>query len=170
MKKSIAGLLVVITAVLTSVATLVPAESEEMETERLHITEYLAFKNIPGNEYLLLFDSTPDAIASGHLAIKANCDTAGDGKINVLLGVAPDMKATNLDKGNMVSELSSPGKMCLYHIDLPPEQDMLVTDVAISNPSEKNVRLGPTASITIYVKSFGESVGHHDEHDEPDHS
>ena len=169
MKKSTAGLLLASIAVLATLTIAVPAESEELDSERLHTTEYLAFKNIPANYYLLLFDSTPDAIASGHLAIKADCDKKGDGKVNVLLGVAPDMEAVNLNKNNMVSELSSLGSMCLYHIDLPPEHDMLVTDVALGNPSDKNVRLGPTSSITIYVKSFGETVGH-EEHGESEHS
>ena len=169
MKKIIASLLFAVTAVVAISTVAVPAESKEMKMERLHTSQYLAFKSIPANDYLLLFDSTPDTIASGHLALKANCNAEGNGKINVLLGVAPEMEAISLNNGNIVPELSSPGNMCLYHIDLPPEEDMLVTDVAIGNPSDKKIRFGPTASITIYVQSFGETVGH-EEHDEPDHS
>lgn len=161
MKKYVVfGLAAIISLTALAVTT---AESEEMNSERMHINEYLAFKNIPANDYLLLFDSTPDSIASGHLAIKANCDQNGNGLVNILLGTAPEMKEIKLDNKNIVNELSSLGKMCLYHIDLPPGHE-IITDIAIGNPSDKNVRLGPTASITIYVKSFGEAVEHDSDH------
>ena len=118
----------------------------------------LAFKSIPANDYMHLFDSTPDSLAGGHFAIKVNCDANGNGLVVALMGVAPEMNAIKLGEDNMVSDLSTPGQMCLYHIDLPPDPDMLITDIALANPSDSRVRLGPTASYTIYVDAWGEQV------------
>ncbi len=78
----------------------------------------------------------------------------------------------------MVSDLSKLGKMCLYHVDLPPEHDMMITDIAIGNPTSKTVKLGATSSVTIYANSFGDGVEHEEhmesgseaETDESDHS
>ncbi len=60
----------------------------------------------------------------------------------------------------MVHELSTHGEMCIYHVDLPPEHDMMVTDLAIMNTSSKAIRLGPTATAVIHVHSFGEAMEH----------
>ena len=53
----------------------------------------------------------------------------------------------------MVHELSTHGEMCIYHVDLPPEHDMMITDLAIMNTSSKAIRLGPTATVVIHVHS-----------------
>lgn len=138
-----------------------PAESVVSDDQKLHNHGNLAFKSIPAHDYMHLFDSTPDTLAGGHFAIKVNCDEDGNGAVDVLMGVAPEMNMIKLTmEDNMVHELSTHGKMCLYHIDLPPEDspDMLITDIALSNPSDQRVRLGPTASYTIYVNAWGEQV------------
>jgi hypothetical protein len=147
-------------AVLVVVAyTAIPAESVTTDNTKLHNRGNLAFKSIPANDYMHLFDSTPDTLAGGHFAIKVNCDQNGNGLVDVLMGVAPEMNTIKLTmEDNMVHELSTHGQMCLYHIDLPPDPDMKVTDIALSNPSDKNIRLGPTASYTIYVNAWGEQV------------
>ena len=46
----------------------------------------------------------------------------------------------------MVHELSTHGEMCIYHVDLPPEHDMMVTDLAIMNTS---TRLRPKAVVRV---------------------
>ena len=157
----------VMTLGLLSIAVLVvvayaatPAASVETDNTKLHNRGNLAFKGIPANDYMHLFDSTPDTLAGGHFAIKVNCDKDGNGVVDALMGVAPEMNVIKLGEDNMVTPLSTPGKMCLYHIDLPPEDnpDMLITDIALSNPSDHRVRLGPTASYTIYVDAWGEQV------------
>jgi len=157
--------LVAIATIITVSYVAVPAESVQTDNTKLHNRGNLAFKSIPANDYMHLFDSTPDSLAGGHFAIKVNCDADGNGAVDALMGVAPEMNAIKLGEENMVDALSTLGQMCLYHIDLPPEPDMLVTDIAISNPSDHRVRLGPTASYTIYVNAWGEQVeeeeGHH---------
>jgi len=142
----------------------IPSESVETSNDRLHAMTYLAWRSIPANDYMLLFDTTPDTIAGGHFAIKADCDEDGNGAVDVLMGVAPDMETIKLTmEENMVHDLSTLGKMCLYHIDLPAEHDLLVTDIALFNPSDQLVRFGPTATVTIYVNAFGEPLEHEEE-------
>lgn len=132
--------------------------------ERVHLTQYLAWKSMPPNEYMLLFDSTPDTIAAGHFAIKVDCTDDGTALVDVLLGVAPEMQTIQLNQANMVSDLSAPGKMCLYHVDLPAEHDMLLTDIAISNSLDERIRLGATSTATIYVNEWGGSIDSDDHH------
>lgn len=141
--------------------TAIPAASQDMDTSKLHNRGNLAFKSIPANDYIHLFDTTPDSIAGGHFALKVNCDENGNGAVDVLMGVAPEMNTIKLTmEDNMVHELSTHGQMCLYHIDLPPEDspDMQITDIALLNPSNDRLRFGPTASYTIYVDAWGEQV------------
>lgn len=154
------GLMGIVALVILSYVAM-PAASVEMDNSKLHNRGDLSFKTIPANDYMHLFDTTPDTITGGHFAIKVNCDQNGNGLVDVLMGVAPEMNTIKLTmKDNMVHELSTHGKMCLYHVDLPPEDspDMKITDIAISNPSGSSIRLGPTASYTIYVNSWGEQV------------
>jgi len=157
------GLMSIAVLVVVSYAA-IPAESVETDNTKLHNRGNLAFKSIPANDYMHLFDSTPDTLAGGHFSIKVNCDQNGNGAVDALMGVAPEMNAIKLGEDNMVDELSTSGQMCLYHIDLPPEDnpDMKITDIALSNPSDHRVRLGPTASYTIYVNAWGEQVEEHD--------
>ncbi len=158
-KISMLGLVAIATIITVSYVA-IPAESIETDNTKLHNRGNLAFKTIPANDYMHFFDSTPDTLDGGHFAIKVNCDENGNGVVDVLMGVAPEMNTIKLTMDNMVHELSTHGQMCLYHIDLPPEDspDMKITDIAISNPSDHRVRLGPTASYTIYVNAWGEQV------------
>jgi hypothetical protein len=137
-----------------------PAQSQVANQSRMHNRGDLSFMSIPANDFVHLYDSTPYPIAgSGHIALKVNCDSQGNGVVDVLLGVAPDFEVFKLTHAdNMVMELSTHGKMCLYHIDLPPTPDMVITDIAIKNPSNDRIRLGATASYTLFIDGLGEPV------------
>lgn len=171
MKTHIVTLFIGVIAFLGIVYMAVPAESVETSNDRLHVTQYLAWKMIPPNDYMLLFDTSPDTIAGGHIAIKADCDKNGDALVDVLMGVAEkEMHTVKLTEHNMLPGLSAPGEMCLYHIDLPAEHDMIVTDLAIYNPSDERIRFGLTSTVTIYVNAFGDPLEHEEEHGEEDES
>ena len=166
MKILVAALFIGIFAILGVVYMAIPAESVETSNDKLHVTQYLAWKMIPPNDYMLLLDTTPDTIAGGHFAIKADCDIHGNALIDVLMGVAEEeIHSVKLTIHNMLAGLSTPGEMCLYHIDLPAEPDMIVTDIAIFNPSDERVRLGLTSTATIYVNAFGEPLDHEEDHE-----
>lgn len=139
------------------------AKSAEPEIGHNSVTVLLGFQRIPAGDFIHLYDSTPMPIAGGHFAAKVDCDKDGKGIVSVALGVAPDLKIIPLTTDNMVHELSTHGQMCIYHVDLPPEHDMKVTDLALINTSNHEVRLGKTATAVIHVYSYGEPVEEHEE-------
>lgn len=138
------------------------AKSSEPVIGPNSVTVLLNYKRIPAGDFIYLYDSSPHPIADGHLAVKVDCDEQGNTPIAVVVGVAPDLHVIRLThEDNMVHELSVHGEMCIYHMHLPPEHNMEVTDVAIINTGDRPFRLGPTAMALIHVHSYGEPVAHH---------
>jgi hypothetical protein len=106
---------------------------------------------IPGGSFIHLYDSTPDAIATGHVAAKVPCDENSNATLTILTGSAPNLQPTELE---LLPELSTPGELCLYHADLASEQgveNMTITDIAIQNPGEDDVELPATSTVVIGV-------------------
>ena len=53
-----------------------------------------------------------------------------------------------------VKPLSTPGKMCLYHVDVasqPGEQAGIITDIAIQNPTSTTTTFTSTSTVVIGV-------------------
>ncbi len=128
-------------------------ESLEGETEDIPVRDstaaLLAGQTIPGGSFIHLYDSTPDAIATGHIAAKIPCDENSNATLAILTGSAPNLAPTELD---LVSELSTPGELCLYHGDLASEQGgNMTTDIAIQNPGEDDVELPETSTVVIGI-------------------
>ena len=59
--------------------------------------------------------------------------------IAVVAGVAPDLEPFELE---YIAELSDPEDNCLYHADIPENEDDEVTDIAIINPGDETVKFG----------------------------
>jgi hypothetical protein len=109
----------------------------------------LAGETIPGGSFIHLYDSTPDAIASGHVAAKIPCDDNSNATLTILTGSAPNLQPAELE---LLPELSTPGGLCLYHADLASEQGgNMTTDIAIQNPGEDDVELPATSTVVIGV-------------------
>src|ERR687891_1549849 len=109
----------------------------------------LAGETIPGGSFIHLYDSTPDAIATGHVAAKIPCDENSNATLTILTGQAPALQPTELE---LVPELSTPGELCLYHADLASEPGgNLTTEIAIQNPGEEDIELPPTSTVVIGV-------------------
>jgi len=109
----------------------------------------LAGQTIPGGSFIHLYDSTPDAIATGHVAAKIPCDENSNATLTILTGSAPNLQPAELE---LLPELSTPGGLCLYHADLASEQGgNLTTDIAIQNPGEDDVELPATSTVVIGV-------------------
>ena len=106
-------------------------------------TILLEGKTIGSNDFIHLYDTTPYMIMNGHVAARLPCDANSTSSVKVLIGQAPNLKPADLE---FIKELSMPGKMCLYHVDLssePAGKSGIITDVAIQNPgnAEINFRL-----------------------------
>lgn len=136
---------------------------EEKTVTRDSQTILLEGKTLPAKDFIHLYDTTPYLIKVGHVAAKLPCDTNNKTSLNVLIGQAPKLKPAELE---FIKELSTPGKMCIYHVDLesgPGENP--ITDVALQNPTDKDVQFGPTATVVIGVDEIspltptGKSMG-----------
>lgn len=125
-------------------------------------TILLEGKIIPASDYIHLYDTTPYMIKVGHVAAKLPCDIKSETSLRVLLGQAPNLQPADLE---LVKELSKPGTMCIYHADIESSlqgNDDLVTDIALQNPTNNEVKFGPTATVVIGVDEImpgGAEVG-----------
>src|ERR687885_1388991 len=113
-------------------------------------------KTIPANDYIHLYDSTPYMITNGHIAAKLPCDTNNTSPLKILIGQAPNLKPAELE---FVKPLSTPGKMCIYHVDVPSKAGEVVTDIAIQNPTTTEVKLPSTSSVVIGVNEIAPLQG-----------
>jgi hypothetical protein len=121
-------------------------------------TILLAGQTIPGGSFIHLYDSTPDAIATGHVAAKIPCDENSNATLTILTGSAPNLQPTELE---LLPELSTPGDLCLYHADLTSEQGgNMTTDIAIQNAGEEDVELPATSTVVIGVNKVLPGAAH----------
>ncbi len=115
------------------------------------VTLLLDGKTLPKDQFIELYDSTPSKIVTGHFVAKVPCNSKGHSEVDILTGEAPNLKSTNAE---FVSPLSTPGKLCLYHVDLMPDGKNTITDVAIKNNSTKDIVFPPTSSVSVRVNSI----------------
>jgi len=159
----IAGMSVFIIAL--ALSNLSIAQQEQKQSSHDSATVLLGYQRIRPGQFLHLYDTTPLRIAGGHVAIHIDCNEDGVAPVKLALGVAPEMEQITLDMKNMIHDMSEHGSMCLYHIDLPPEPQMNVTDIAIVNTSNTWVRLSPEATVTIIVHELGAAVEEKHQHE-----
>jgi hypothetical protein len=128
-------------------------------TLSLKLAEYLSIflllviilggETIPGESFIHLYDSTPDAIATGHVAAKIPCNENSNATLTILTGSAPNLQPVELE---LLPELSTPGVLCLYHADLASKQaGNVTTDIAIQDAGEEDVELPATSTVVIGV-------------------
>jgi hypothetical protein len=113
-------------------------------------------KTIPANDYIHLYDSTPYMIINGHIATKLPCDANNASPLKILTGQAPNLKPAELE---FIKPLSTPGKLCIYHIDIPSKAGEIVTDIAIQNPTTSEIKLPSTSSVVIGVNEIAPLQG-----------
>jgi len=116
------------------------------------------------DEFLILADTTPAEIESGHVAISVPCNDGDtpETPIDVVAGVAPDVSAVELE---YVGDLSAPeDDRCTFHVTIP-ENSEEITDVAIINTAAETVvfESGHFATISLTTARAGD-----DEDDDED--
>src|SRR5918996_4766999 len=141
--------------------------AEHMEGEAGGITirdstaMLLAGETIPAGSFIHLYDSTPDAITTGHVAAKIPCNENSNATLTILTGQAPALQPAELE---LLPELSTPGELCLYHADLASEPGgNLTTDIAIQTPGEEDIELPPTSTVVIGVNKVMPGSDEHEE-------
>ncbi|MFN3654432.1 MAG: hypothetical protein ACK4TO_03790 [Candidatus Nitrosotenuis sp.] len=140
----------------TTASAQIDSQESHMETTvvRDSVTVLLGSRTIQSDDYIHLYDSTPYMIMNGHVAAKLPCDTNSETPLHIMIGVAPDLRAAELE---LIDELSNPGKYCLYHVDLESTHngdEQIITDVAIHNPTDRPVRTLSTSTVVIGVNEI----------------
>ena len=116
------------------------------------ITLLLSGQTIPGESYIHLYDSSPYQIVNGHVAAKIPCDEDSNSTLQVLTGSAPDFQPAELELIN--GNLSTPGDLCLYHVDLPQAGVNVTTDIAIQNPTDSAVDFPETSTVVVGINEI----------------
>jgi len=50
--------------------------------------------------------------------------------------------------------MSTPGMICMYHLDIMPQNQSSVTDIALLNPTEQNITLPDMTSAIIHIAAI----------------
>jgi hypothetical protein len=114
------------------------------------VTLLLEGKTLQGKGFWHIYDTTPYLIGKGHMAMQIPCDASSKPAVNVLIGVHPNMKPVQLE---LLKDLSQPGKLCTYHIDLGSDipKKILADDIVIQNPTDKPISFPADSGITVGV-------------------
>jgi hypothetical protein len=97
---------------------------------------------------------------NGHIAAKLPCSEDSATAVNVLIGQAPNLAPAELE---FVEPLSTPGDLCLYHVDIASNETTPITDIAIQNNSTEDIDFPATSTIVLGVNEIAHLSGEHHE-------
>jgi acyl-[acyl carrier protein]--UDP-N-acetylglucosamine O-acyltransferase len=134
--------------------------------DNIIISEHIPLTGqLTSGDYMLLMDFTPFATSvegHSHIAMKAPCNQDGSPKVTIVVGVSPNLSTLNM--GNAINngtlngknlDLSTEGKSCLYHAELPNG----ITDIALINTSNRTLNFNEGGySVTLSV--HGTAIQH----------
>jgi hypothetical protein len=120
-------------------------------------TILLEGESLPEGSFIHLYDSTPYKIVNGHIAAKVPCNEENATAVDVLIGQAPDLAPAELE---FVAPLSSPGDLCLYHVDIASDDANTITDIAIANNFTDDIDFPATSTIVLGVNEIS-PLGEH---------
>ena len=155
-KKSLIAILaaVITSMVFINTASTTPATAQAPTgtVVRDTVTLLLFGQMIPGMSYIHLYDSSPYKIVNGHIAAKIPCNDDSEAELKILTGSAPAFQPAELELIN--GNLSTPGELCLYHVDIPQENVTTTTDIAIQNPSDSTIEFPETSTVVVGVNEI----------------
>ena len=135
--------------------------------DNLVTSEHIPLRGqLDNGDYILLMDITPfrtSVEGHSHIAMKVPCSEDGSPNVTIVTGVAP--KLNSLDNGRAISngslngkylDLSSEGKSCLYHAELPNG----TTDIALVNTSNETLSFDGGAYYSVTVTVHATAVQH----------
>ena len=124
-------------------------------------TILLSNQILPPKDYIHIYDSMPYKITKGHLTAKLPCDRESKPTLKIYTGMIPILKPSSLQ---VLKEMSKPGYMCLYYLDIPPNNDAVpglnmnstnaVTDIVLYNPTNIKQVLLNTSSIVMGLSTI----------------
>jgi hypothetical protein len=112
-------------------------------------------KVIPAKNFIHLYTSAPSNIASAHIQAHIPCDSNGVSPLEVLGGmmIMPDLPPLNMT----LDPMSTPGMICMYHLDITQQNGSKITDIALLNPTEQDIMLPNMTSAVIHVSGIATS-------------
>jgi hypothetical protein len=135
--------------------------------DNLVISEHIPLTGqLAGGDYILLMDFTPFVTSiegHSHIALKVPCNENGTSKVVIVTGIAPNLNTLNI--GNAINngtldgeslDLSSEGKSCLYHAELP----INISDIALVNTSNQTLNLNEGGYSSVTVSAHGTAIQH----------
>ncbi len=155
-----------------SIIKQVTVEAQEgmaVDVVRDTVQVILDFKRINAGDFIHLYDAAPYHIMNGHVALKMPCDNMGMSMPMVKV-MAGNAEMGMFDEVEMVllEDVSTKGKMCVWHGELESTHDMEtafgnITDVIIMNDNDRPIRFLPGSSIVVGVNEImkGEHSGEH---------
>lgn len=153
------SLIAVLAAIITSMVFINTANTTPATAQaptgtivRDTVTLLLSGQSIPAMSYIHLYDSSPYKIVNGHIAAKIPCNDDSEAELNILTGSAPSFQPAELEliDGN----LSTPGELCLYHVDIPQKNVTTTTDIAIQNPTDGSIDFPETSTVVVGVNEI----------------
>jgi hypothetical protein len=135
--------------------------------DNLVISEHIPLTGqLAGGDYILLMDFTPFVTSiegHSHIALKVPCNEDGTSKVVIVTGIAPNLNTLNI--GNAINngtldgeslDLSSEGKSCLYHAELP----INISDIVLVNTSNQTLNLNEGGYSSVTVSAHGTAIQH----------
>ncbi|HVX02070.1 MAG TPA: hypothetical protein VHA09_02855 [Nitrososphaera sp.] len=116
-------------------------------------------RTIGKGEFMHIYDATPYHIMKGHVAMQVPCDDKNQTSLEVFIGQAPQLSKANPE---FIKELSTPGKQCMYHVDIMSHQDPknpIISDIVIKNTGNSDVKLTDTSTIFVGVDEIMANPG-----------
>ena len=160
-KSLVAVLAVIITSMVfinTANTTPATAQAPTGTVVRDTVTLLLSGQSIPAMSYIHLYDSSPYKIVNGHIAAKIPCNDDSEAELNILTGSAPSFQPAELE---LIGNLSTPGELCLYHVDIPQKNVTTTTDIAIQNPTDSSIDFPETSTVVVGVNEIMPSAEEH---------
>lgn len=113
----------------------------------------LSHQIIPANDFIHLYDTYPFGIAEGFIAAKLPCESNNSTHLKVMIGQIPKLQPANL---SMEKDLSRPGYMCLYNLEIQQNSTSIrntsaITDIVLFNTSGERTVLPNTSTFVIGV-------------------
>jgi hypothetical protein len=130
-----------------------PATAQEPSgtVVRDSVTMILSGYTIPGESFIHLYDSSPYQMVNGHVAAKIPCDDDSNSTLTILAGSTPAFQPAELE---LIQNLSTPGDLCLYHVDLPQPGVNVTTDIAIQNPTDSSIDFQETSTVVVGINEI----------------
>lgn len=135
--------------------------------DNLVMSQYIPLEGqLAEGDYLFLVDLTPFTTSvegHSHIAAKIPCDDNGNPKLTIVTGIAPKLDSLNITdpiiNGTIDGEdfnLSSIGKSCLYHSELPKG----LKDIALFNTFNETINFSENGGYSIALTVHGTAIQH----------